>query len=106
MDHYFGERKFLSGPRLVPRAPLPKKHTHNRCQARENTQPLQSVGRHTTGAKRGKYKTGAKRWKTHDWRGQARESTQPVQSTGKYTTGAKRGKTALNRCPARENIRK
>ena len=44
----------------------------NRCQARENRQPVPSAGKHTTGVKPGKTSNRCK----------ARESTQPVPNTG------------------------
>ena len=66
--------------------------TSNRCQARENKQPVPSAGKQATGAKRGKTNN----------RCQARENKQPVLSAGKQATGAMRGKTS-NRCQAREN---
>ena len=70
----------------------------NRCQARENMQPVFCVGKHGTRVKRGKTCN----------RCQARENMQPVfcvgkQSAGKHATVVKRGKIC-NRCSAWENV--
>ena len=59
--------------------------TGNRCQARENRQPVPSAG---------KLANGAKREKSCNWC-QAQENRQPVPSAGKQATGAKRGKTRM-----------
>ena len=37
---------------------LEAKRTYNRCQARENARPVPSVGKHASGAKRGKMCVG------------------------------------------------
>ena len=69
--------------------------TCNRYQARENMQPVPSVGKQATGSKCGK--TWCNRF-------QAQENIQPVQSAGKHATGTKRGKTYSRRCQAREKM--
>ena len=60
----------------------------NRCQARENMQPVPSAGNRVTGTERGK-----KKRTTCNWRQARKKNIQPATSTRKHETNAKRGKT-------------